>query len=320
MSEKPPQHSGNTTSTWSGRRRIAILTALLLTGGIILTIGGFDKFRTGETSQENNRVVLVGAGDIARCDEKGDEATARLLGDIPGTIFTLGDNAYEYATRSDFAKCYAPSWGRYKARTMPAAGNHEYATPGAGPYFDYFGAVAGDPDKGYYSYNRGAWHIIVLNSNCQEVGGCEPGSLQEKWLRADLKANRSECTLAYFHTPRYSSGSEHGSSLAVRPFWKALYDYRADVVLSAHDHDYERFAPQTPHGKLDHSRGIRQFVVGTGGGKLEPFGAVEPNSQVRNANTWGVLKLTLYPKSYSWKFVPVAGKTFTDSGSDRCVP
>lgn len=319
MSEEPPKHSGNTASTRSRRRRIAVLTALLLAGGIILAVGGFNKFRTGEALQKNKGVVLVGAGDIARCNEKGDEATARLLDNVPGTVFTLGDNAYERATSSDFAKCYDPSWGRHKARTRPATGNHEYATPGAGAYFDYFGAAAGDPHKGYYSYNRGAWHIIVLNSNCRQVGGCEPGSPQERWLRADLKANRRTCTLAYFHTSRFSSG-KYGDSLTVRPFWKALYDYRADVVVSAHEHDYERFAPQTPHGKLDRSRGIRQFVVGTGGGKLRPFDEIKLNSRARNANTWGVLKLTLYPESYSWKFVPVAGKTFTDSGSDRCVP
>ena len=249
---------------------------------------------------------MVGAGDIARCEEPHDEATARLVEDIPGTVFTLGDNAYQRATRSDFENCYDPSWGQFKDRTRPAAGNHEYAMPEAGPYFDYFGAAAGEPGKGYYSYDLGSWHIVVLNSNCAEVeGGCMPDSPQERWLRADLEANRSACTLAYFHHPRFASGEEHGDQLSSRPFWRALYDHGADVVLSAHEHNYERFAPQTPDGELDKSGGIRQFVVGTGGGQLYGFDEPRPNSQVRQGDTHGVLKLTLLPESYDWEFVPV---------------
>lgn len=265
-------------------------------------------------------MVLVGAGDIARCDGEGDEATARLLEDIPGTVFTLGDNAYQKGSRSDFAECYDPSWGRHKDRTRPAVGNHEYATPGAEAHFDYFGDAAGNPERGYYSYDLGAWHIVVLNSNCSEVeGGCTPGSPQERWLRADLKASESECTLAYFHHPRFSSGEEYGDHLSVRPFWRALYDHGADVVLSAHEHSYERFAPQTPDGEPDSSRGIRQFVVGTGGGQLYGFDEARPNSQARNSDTLGVLKLTLRPGRYEWEFVPVEGGSFRDSGTGRCV-
>jgi acid phosphatase type 7 len=262
-------------------------------------------------------VVMVGAGDIAHCSTNTDEATAKLLDGISGTVFTLGDNAYNSGTDAQFKNCYDPTWGRYKARTKPSVGNHEYLTSGASGYFGYFGSAAGDPKKGYYSYDRGAWHVIVLNSNCSKVGGCAAGSPQEKWLRADLATHPNKCTLAYFHAPLYSSG-EHGNSTSVRPFWKALYQAGADVVLSGHDHDYERFAPQDPYGAFSSARGIREFVVGTGGTYLRPFGTIKANSQVRNATTHGVLKLTLNSGGYEWKFVPVAGKSFTDSGSASC--
>jgi len=262
--------------------------------------------------------VLVGAGDIASCVTAGAEATAKLLDGISGTVFTLGDNAYETGTSLEFAACYDPTWGRHKARTRPAPGNHEYLTDGARDYFDYFGAAAGDPAKGYYSYDLGAWHIIVLNSNCSEVGGCGVGSLQERWLRADLAAHPTTCTLAYWHHPRFSSG-RNGSDATYQAFWQALYDYNADVVLSGHDHDYERFMPQNPRGVPDPVRGLREFVVGTGGRSHFTFrGAAVPNSEARNDNTFGVLKLTLHPAGYDWAFVPEAGKTFTDSGTGSC--
>lgn len=261
----------------------------------------------------------MGAGDIARCEDSGDEATAKLLDGIPGTVFTLGDSAYQRGTPSEFEDCYGTSWGRHKARTKPAVGNHEYATSGAEGHFGYFGESAGDPSKGYYSYDRGAWHVVVLNSNCRRVGGCGPGSRQEEWLRSDLEADNSACTLAYFHHPRFSSGEEYGDHQSVRPFWKALYEDRADVVLSAHEHSYERFAPQDPQGKSDPENGIRQFVVGTGGGELYGFGRARPNSEVRGAGSLGVLKLTLREAGYDWAFVPIAGADFRDSGSDRCV-
>ena len=261
--------------------------------------------------------VLVGAGDIADCGGRGDEATARVLDGIGGTVFTLGDNAYENGTSAEFRDCYAPSWGRHKTRTRPAPGNHDYNTPGADGYFDFFGRRAGAPGRGYYSYDRGAWHVVVLNSNCGEVR-CTIGSRQERWLRADLAANESACTLALSHHPRFSSGM-HGEQTSVLPLWEALYDAGAEVVLSGHDHDYERFAPQSPAGVLDPSRGIRQFVVGTGGRELRPFRAIrEPNSQAGSSDTFGVLKLTLHPAGYSWKFVPVAGSAFTDTGTARC--
>lgn len=262
--------------------------------------------------------VLVGAGDIASCVSDGDEATASLLDAIGGVVFTLGDNAYVAGTPIEFDACYDPSWGRHKSRTRPALGNHDYHTRGAFGYFDYFGDAAGDPSKGYYSYDLGPWHIIVLNSNCSKVGGCGPGSPQEQWLRADLAAHPSTCTLAYWHHPRFSSG-HHGSEAAIEAFWQALYEHDADVVLAGHDHVYERFAPQKPNSEPDPVRGLRQFVVGTGGERHRKFeGPAIANSEVRNDNTFGVLKLTLYPASYGWQFIPVAGRNFTDSGTARC--
>jgi hypothetical protein len=271
-----------------------------------------------DTTTAPSNPVLVGAGDIASCSSSGDEATANLLDSISGTVFTLGDNAYENGSVPEFANCYGPSWGRHKARTMPAVGNHEYQTTGASGYFGYFGAAAGEPDKGYYSYDRGQWHIISLNSMCENVGGCGATSPMVTWLKQDLAANPAACTLAYFHHPLFNSGAEHGNDPKMRPSWDALYAAGAEVVLSGHEHTYERFAPQTPAGAADTAQGIREFVVGTGGASHYPFGTIQPNSQVRNSDAYGVLKLTLHSGSYEWQFVPEAGKTFTDSGSDQC--
>jgi hypothetical protein len=279
---------------------------------VIASVLAFLESRAAEAADP----VLVGAGDIAHCSTATDEATAKLLDGISGTVFTLGDNAYNSGATAEFKNCYGPTWGRHKARTKPTVGNHEYYTSGASGYFGYFGAAAGDPSKGYYSYDRGSWHVIALNSNCSKVS-CAAGSPQEAWLRADLANHPNKCTLAYFHAPLYSSG-EHGNQAHVRPFWKALYQANADLVLSGHDHSYERFAPQDPYGAFDSARGIREFVVGTGGTYLRPFGTIKPNSQSRNSGAHGVLKLTLHPGSYDWKFVPVAGKTFTDSGTTAC--
>lgn len=267
------------------------------------------------TPIQDNDPVLVGAGDIADCSSDGDEATANLLDEIPGIVFTTGDNAYPNGTASNFLDCYEPSWGRHKARTYPSAGNHDYRTEGADGFYDYFGSVAGDPDKGYYSYDLGTWHIIVLNSNIP----VEKGSPQEQWLREDLATHPVACTLAYWHHPRFSSGNHHGSNTKVQGFWQDLYDYGADVVLGGHEHNYERFALQDPQGFADPLRGIRQFVIGSGGRSHYGFGSPIANSEVRNDDTYGVLKLTLHPDSYSWEFVPEAGKTFTDSGWASCV-
>jgi alkaline phosphatase len=261
--------------------------------------------------------VLVGAGDISECHSSGDSATARLVGSIGGTVFTLGDNAYKSGTAKQFRNCYGPTWGRFKGRTRPAVGNHEYHSQGADGYFDYFGGKAGPRGKGWYSYSAGSWHVVVLNSNCGKVG-CRKGSEQERWLRANLASHNNKCTLAYFHHARFSSDREHGTSPEVGDLWETLYDYGADLVLSGHAHSYERFAPQNPWGKADPNHGIRQIVVGTGGAGNYRMGSPRAHSQVRNSNTFGVLKLTLKSGGYDWRFMPVAGKKFRDSGSGSC--
>ena len=259
--------------------------------------------------------ILLAAGDISTCSNNNDEATARLLDAQPqGLVAILGDNVYESGTATEFANCYDPTWGRHKSRTKPSAGNHEYNTAGASGYYGYFGSAAGDPAKGYYSYDHGDWHIIVLNTNVPS----DSTSAQAAWLRADLTANAGKlCTLAYWHHPRFSSG-EHGNNFVGSIFWGILYEFNADVILGGHDHHYERFAPQTPAGVADASRGIREFVVGTGGRSHYPTGTLKPNSQVANSTTYGVLKLTLSASSYSWQFIPVAGQTFTDTGTTSC--
>jgi len=225
--------------------------------------------------------------------------------------------AYPDGTKENF-ECYDRTWGRQKTRTRPAPGNHEFHSNAATPYFDYFGSVAGAPGDGYYSYELGMWHIVVLNSECLDVGGCGPGSRQEKWLRADLAAHRVSCTLAYWHKPLFSSGGAHGNDPEVMPLWQALYDAGADVVIGGHDHNYERFALQNPQGEPDPAHGIREFVVGTGGKNLRPFGSTKPNSEVRDNEAFGVLRLTLRPKSYDWQFISQQGKAFTDSGTTAC--
>ena len=258
-------------------------------------------------------VIFVGAGDIGDCGRDGKEQTARLLDNIPGTVYTTGDNAYPDGTDADFANCYDASWGRHKARTMPTPGNHDYHTSGATGYFKYYGTNAGPAGRGYYSFDLGEWHIISLNSNVSMTST----SAQVTWLKADLAANPKKCTLAYWHHPRFSSG-DHGNNSSTQPLYQALYDANADVILTGHDHSYERFAPQTATGVADPARGIRQFVVGTGGRSFYAFGTIEPNSEVRDTGTWGVLKLTLYADRYDWEFIPVAGKTFNDKGTGMC--
>ena len=261
--------------------------------------------------------VLVGAGDVAACNEiDGAQATAKLLESIPGTIFAAGDLADPDGTAEEFNNCYGPTWGRFKARTRPSPGNHEYHAGGASPYFQYFGAAAGELGKGWYSYDLSSWHIVVINSDCSDVG-CGAGSEQEQWLRHDLAAHPAACTLAYWHHPLFTSG-HHGNDLVLKPIWQDLYGAHADVVLNGHDHDYERFAPQDPDGRSDPVHGIREFVVGTGGRHQRPFEKPLVTSQVRNTGTFGVLKLALHPKGYDWQFIPVAGQTFTDSGSGVC--
>lgn len=263
---------------------------------------------------EASAPVLIGAGDIAKCGSPGAEATARLLDQMEGTIFTAGDHAYEKGKWEEFLSCYGPTWGRHKERTRPSPGNHDYKSSGASPYYEYFGENAGPAGRGYYSYDVGAWHVISLNSNIS----AKAGSAQVKWLREDLDANPTTCTLAYWHHPVFSSG-DHGNDGHMREVWRVLYEFSADVVVNGHDHTYERFALQTPDGELDTIAGIREFVAGTGGKSLYGFKKTRANSQVRNSSTFGVLKLTLHETSYDWEFVPIAGSSFTDRGSDECV-
>lgn len=260
-------------------------------------------------------VIFAGAGDLcgSACTR-----TADLIDLIaPDAVFTLGDNVYDRGTASEFATKYDPYWGRFKDITYPSVGNHEYGTTGATGYYDYFGASAHGP-RGYYSYDLGAWHIVVINSNCTPAGGCRAGSPMETWLREDLAAHPTACTLAYWHHPRFNSGSEHGNDVTMIPVWRALYENGVEVILNGHEHIYERFGPQDPDGVADPERGIRQFIVGSGGAGHYPMGTPLANSEVRNDDTYGVLKLTLRASSYEWDFVPIAGRSFTDSGSSNC--
>ncbi len=268
------------------------------------------------TETPHDSPVLVGAGDIAVCNARGDEATAGILDGIDGTIFTLGDNVYPNGTLEQFQKCYEPSWGRHKARTYPVPGNHDYNTGGARGYYAYFGERAGDPSRGYYSYALGAWQVLVLNSEI-ETG---ENSGQVIWLRDVLAQNPTRCAIALFHRPLFSSGphGRDGSGEKMRAVWNVLYENNVDVILNGHDHDYERFAPQNPQGERDDARGIRQFVVGTGGASPYAFGEPKPNSEKRITGPFGVLKLTLHATSYDWEFVSIAPLLFKDSGSGEC--
>jgi len=255
--------------------------------------------------------MLVGAGDIGFCGTPGAEATARLLDRLPGIVFTAGDNAYDAGTRAQFQECYGPTWGRHLARTRPVAGNHEYAT-GAGPYFEYFGSNAGPGGAGYYSYTAGPWVVIALNSEISSA----PGSEQMMWLRNELAGRRSLCTAVIWHRPLFSSG-HHGDNPDMRDMWRTLYEFNVDLVINGHDHSYERFAPQDADGRFDPARGIREFVVGTGGAPLYEFLNLRPNSEVR-ASVWGVVSFTLTGGGYQWEFVPVDGESFRDGGAGAC--
>ena len=252
--------------------------------------------------------IFVGAGDIAQCDANS-EATAKMLDGIGGTVFTLGDNAYFSGTADEFRRCYDPTWGRHKSRTRPVPGNHEYDSPGAAPYFTYFGASAGPAGLGYYSFDVGSWHAIALNSNID----VSAGSAQAAWLRGDLAASRARCTIAYWHHPLFTSGP-NGPSPRMQEFWRLLYDAGADVVLNGHEHLYERFAPQDPNGAADAARGIRELIAGTGGAVLYQPVTVRQNSE-RRLSTFGLLRLTLQADGYQWEFLPVSGAGDTGSGT-----
>jgi len=260
--------------------------------------------------------AVLAAGDIARCDLIGGAvATARLLDRLPGTVLTLGDNAYESGTAQEFEKCYGPTWGRHLERTRPAPGNHDYRTRNATGYFGYFGERAGPPGRGYYSFDLGTWHLISLDSAIP-VG---PRSPQGRWLADDLETHASDCMLAYFHAPAFSSGP-HETEPGIRDLWRQLAEGGVDVALSGHDHHYERFTPLDGRGRPDPDKGLRQFVVGTGGGGVYLFKGIAAHSEAHNDSTYGVLKVVLLPGRYEWTFVPVAGQSFTDAGTTACSP
>jgi hypothetical protein len=317
---------------------IAASHAYAAIGTYALSLTG--RASTGTTANDTATViveapgtpqVLIGAGDIGECGLVHARRIAAIIDTIPGTVFTLGDNAYPKATATDYANCYAPTWGRFKKRTHPSSGNHEFQEyphdTTADGYFGYFGVVAGTRPMGIYSYDLGSWHIIVLNSSFEEsiaAGRALSRINQLTWLRNDLAAHPALCTLAMWHHPRFSSGTAHGNDTLQQPFWQALYDAGADVVLVGHEHNYERFAPQTPDGTLDNARGIREFVAGTGGGGYDSLDAAKVgqvgNSEV-GAMEHGALKLTLVDGSYHWQFLqelPPVHHEFTDSGTAAC--
>jgi chitodextrinase len=277
------------------------------------TVGGTTAACSPPPPPPSSDPVITAAGDL--CGTSTDcKATSDLVLSInPTRALTLGDNAYPDGTLSQYSGEYDPNWGRFKANTSPAPGNHEYHTSGAAGYFGYFGSRAPAP---YYSYDLGAWHLISLASSA----GVNPsaGGAEETWLKQDLAAHANKCVLAYWHEPRWSSGTTHGSNSSWSAVWNDLYAAGADLVLNGHEHNYERFAPQNPGGAAD-PNGIREIVAGTGGvSHGYPFGTPLPNSEVRNDSTWGVLKLTLHSSSYEWQFIPIPGSTFTDSGTTNC--
>jgi hypothetical protein len=267
--------------------------------------------------------VLVGAGDIAVCNSPGTEATARLIDGIAGSVFTAGDNAYQNGDPLDFSECYDPSWGRFRDRTFPVPGNHDYEDrpnhDGHG-YFDYFGDAAGPRGLGYYAYNVGTWRVVTLNSEVLTAGrvpNAGAASAQLAWLTNELSSTKAPCTIAIWHRPLYSSGQNRPNP-DTRDLFKKLYDFNADLVINGHDHDYERFGPQDADGHADAARGIRQFIVGTGGVEPYTFFSKQPNSETFQSNTWGVLKLTLSTGSYEWEYIPVAGRGTRDTGNGVC--
>lgn len=258
--------------------------------------------------------VILAAGDIAQCGLPGAALTTGLIERQAGTVLALGDLAYPRGTAADFARCYEPTWGRFKSRTLPVPGNHDYQTPGAAAYFAYFGARAGKPGKGYYSIDLPGWHIVALNSNIDSG----PDSEQLKWLQTDLAGNRQSCILAFWHHPRFTSGY-HGDAADVAAMWETLYASGAGIVLSGHEHNYERFAPLDAKGNPDERRGIRSFVVGTGGAKpYDLIRARHEHSEAWYGQGWGVLRLRLYPGRYEWDFLPAGPGTFRDAGAGEC--
>jgi alkaline phosphatase len=278
---------------------------------------------SAESAAPADEIVFVGAGDIATCSTGGDEATAAVLDEVvaahpDAVVFTAGDNAYPDGSYEQFTECYGPSWGRHKDRTRPAVGNHEYHQAQAAGHHRYWGDAAGPVDRYYYSFDLDGWHVVVLNSECGRVG-CELGSGsgdQVEWLVRDLDESAAECTIAIWHRARWSS-ARYGNDPDYATFWQVLYDHGAEIVLNGHDHVYERFEPMAPDGSLDIDRGIRQFIVGTGGAGLRGFEEIANNSAARGSDP-GILELRLGDGTYRWEFMAVEGASFTDAGRGTC--
>ncbi len=309
----------------SSQKPIFILLATLLLGfSAWLLFNGLDSTSPRSTptfspnANDPHSYNLLAVGDISECPKPGAAITAAMLKDLPGPILLLGDIINDPHTDFQYRTCFLPLWGDHMERFHPVPGNHDYDQPDAKRYFKTFGLAAGEPGQGYYSFEIGSWHVIALNSNCAEIGGCGPGSAQYAWLENDLATHTNTCTLAYWHHPLFSS-SQKGGAEELRPTWQLLYDANADLVLNGHDHLYERFAPQTPNGQPDPLRGMRQFIVGTGGSEL---GGVRrdppPTGELQIMGVFGFLQLTLHPNSYDWQFIPQPGATQTDQGSQTC--
>ena len=307
-----PALAVSSSASRAGLAALAILAILAIMTGACHHPAAPSSGNGGSTGGGASSAALVGAGDIAMCESPGPELTARLLDRLGGAVFTAGDNAYMSGTAAEFQRCYEPTWGRHKSRTRPIPGNHDYGSPGAAPYYAYFGDRAGVSGLGYYSYDAGPWLVVALNSEID----ISAGSAQLQWLRSTLNANPRSCTLALVHRPLFTSGI-NGENRDLRDAWRVLYEQGVDVVISGHDHEYERFAPQDPDGRFDAIRGVRQFVSGTGGAALYPLQAPHANSEVLGS-AFGVLSLTLTTAAYQWEFVPAEGYSFRDSGSAAC--
>lgn len=302
----------------AGRRRTVVPLLLLLLGPAC-SAGVPDRPSPASPEQSAPRgEVVLAAGDIANCRREEDEATAALAASAPGTILVLGDAAYPDGSEEDFGRCFGAGWGALRPRVRPAPGNHEYHTAGAAGYFGYFRGAAGPQGRGYYSFDVGTWHLVSLNSNCDDAGGCDTDSPQGRWLARDLAEHPTACTLAFWHHPRFSSGARHGGSSRMAEAWEILARAGADLVLSGHEHHYERLGPLDAEGAVDPERGIRSFVVGTGGARLYPFGEPVPGSEVRDDRTHGLLRLDLGDGEYAWQFLPTPPGPFTDRGAARC--
>src|SRR3954452_437409 len=261
---------------------------------------------------------LGGNGDIANCAQR---RTAALL-DPATAVLALGDNQYNTGAFAQYLAVFDTTWGRFKSKMWAVPGNHEYGRPNASGYFQYFGSRVGTAGQGWYSFNLGQWHVIALNSECDflPAGTCAANGPEDRFIRADLAANPRKCTMAFFHEPRFSSGSTTvKNAQAVAPLWTTLYNGGADLVLTGHKHFYERFAPLDRTGTATTAAlGMREFIVGTGGEDQAATPVARTGSERRKGRVFGVLRLALHPSSYDARFVPEAGQTYSDVTTTAC--